>query len=84
MRTLLLLLLSVFVLSTAYAQEGDTRKRWLLEAPSYLVLSSPKSGESYTDARLGQGAALRMLYQQPIGKRIRLAGGLGLAMQQVR
>jgi hypothetical protein len=83
MRTYLLIILSTFLWSSAYAQDVDTKKRWLFEAPTYLLLPSLERGEEYTQAQVSFGAAVRTLYQLPVGKRIRLAGGVGFNMQQV-
>ena len=81
--TLLFFLCSLLYALPATAQVSDT-KRWYFENATYAVLSQLATGTDYTSDRPSRGNTTRVLYRIPVGRRLSVATGLGLAVQQLR
>ena len=81
--TLLFFLCSLLYALPATAQVSDT-KRWYFENATYAVLSQLATGTDYTSDRISRGSTTRVLYRIPVGRRLSVATGLGLAVQQLR
>ncbi len=81
---LLFFLYSLLYALPATAQTPDSTNRWFFENASYAVQSRFLTEEEYTEGRIGFGNTTRILYRVPVGNRISLASGLGVAVQQLR